>query len=162
MKIRFTIILGFLVFFASIGITVVGASLVYAELVDSLPMTITVDKESYSKGNTISIVGDVGVKDSESLATISIYRPDYKIVTLTHIMPVDGIVSYSFKAGSGNMDVSGEYIIQLKYGVGAFAKVFYFNATEIPVIQMKTIGDDAPFFGIFVYVDNLFSWIIGK
>jgi len=27
---------------------------------------------------------------------------------------------------------------------------------------MKTIGDDAPFFGIFVYLDDLFSWIFGK
>ena len=28
--------------------------------------------------------------------------------------------------------------------------------------RMKTVGDDAPFFGIFVYLDNLFSWIWGK
>ncbi|MGY5149552.1 MAG: hypothetical protein ACW9W3_05765 [Candidatus Nitrosopumilus sp. bin_68KS] len=27
--------------------------------------------------------------------------------------------------------------------------------------RMKTIGDDAPFFGIFVYLDDLFSWIFG-
>ena len=29
-------------------------------------------------------------------------------------------------------------------------------------VQTKTIGDDAPFFGIFVYLDNLISWILGK
>ena len=28
--------------------------------------------------------------------------------------------------------------------------------------KTKTVGDDAPFFGIFVYLDNLLSWIFGK
>ena len=28
--------------------------------------------------------------------------------------------------------------------------------------KMKTVGDDAPFFGIFVYLDSLISWIFGK
>ena len=28
--------------------------------------------------------------------------------------------------------------------------------------RMKTIGDDAPFFGIFAYLDDLISWILGK
>ncbi len=28
--------------------------------------------------------------------------------------------------------------------------------------KIKTVGDDAPFFGIFVYLDNLLSWIFGK
>ena len=32
----------------------------------------------------------------------------------------------------------------------------------VKVEQMKTVGDDAPFFGIFVYLDNLISWIWGK
>jgi len=30
------------------------------------------------------------------------------------------------------------------------------------IIQQKTVGDDAPFFGIFVYLDDLISWILGK
>ena len=29
-------------------------------------------------------------------------------------------------------------------------------------VRTKTVGDDAPFFGIFVYLDNLISWIFGK
>lgn len=29
------------------------------------------------------------------------------------------------------------------------------------VIKTKTVGDDAPFFGIFMYLDELFSWIFG-
>lgn len=28
--------------------------------------------------------------------------------------------------------------------------------------EVKTIGDDAPFFGIFVYLDSLISWMFGK
>ena len=28
--------------------------------------------------------------------------------------------------------------------------------------KTKTAGDDAPFFGIFVYLDNFISWIFGK
>ncbi len=28
--------------------------------------------------------------------------------------------------------------------------------------RMKTVGDDAPFFGLFGYLDNLISWIWGK
>jgi len=28
--------------------------------------------------------------------------------------------------------------------------------------KVKTVGDDAPFFGIFVYIDNFISWIFGK
>ncbi len=28
--------------------------------------------------------------------------------------------------------------------------------------KTKTVGDDAPFFGIFVYLDNLISWVFGK
>ena len=28
--------------------------------------------------------------------------------------------------------------------------------------KTKTVGDDAPFFGIFVYLENLISWILGK
>lgn len=30
------------------------------------------------------------------------------------------------------------------------------------VVKVKTVGDDAPFFGIFVYLDDLISWIFGK
>ncbi len=29
------------------------------------------------------------------------------------------------------------------------------------VVKTKTVGDDAPFFGIFVYLDDLISWIFG-
>lgn len=36
------------------------------------------------------------------------------------------------------------------------------NKIELVPVQTKTIGDDAPFFGIFVYLDNLISWIFGK
>ena len=32
----------------------------------------------------------------------------------------------------------------------------------IKAVKTKTVGDDAPFFGIFVYFDNLISWIFGK
>ncbi|MCH7559867.1 MAG: hypothetical protein IIC67_00605 [Thaumarchaeota archaeon] len=32
----------------------------------------------------------------------------------------------------------------------------------VKIEKMKTAGDDAPFFGIFVYFDNLISWILGK
>ncbi len=32
----------------------------------------------------------------------------------------------------------------------------------VKVEQMNTAGDDAPFFGIFVYLDSLVSWIFGK
>ena len=32
----------------------------------------------------------------------------------------------------------------------------------IKIEKMKTAGDDAPFFGIFEYLDNLISWILGK
>jgi len=28
--------------------------------------------------------------------------------------------------------------------------------------KIKTVGDDAPFFGVFVYLDDLFSWVFGK
>ena len=28
--------------------------------------------------------------------------------------------------------------------------------------KTKTVGDDAPFFGLFVFLDNLISWIFGK
>ena len=35
-------------------------------------------------------------------------------------------------------------------------------APDYSVEKVKTVGDDAPFFGIFVYLDNLFSWILGK
>lgn len=31
-----------------------------------------------------------------------------------------------------------------------------------PAVKVDTTGDDAPFFGIFVYLDNFFSWIFGK
>jgi len=31
----------------------------------------------------------------------------------------------------------------------------------MPSAYVKTVEDDAPFFGIFVYFDNLFSWITG-
>jgi len=29
-------------------------------------------------------------------------------------------------------------------------------------VKTDTVGSDAPFFGIFVYLDNLISWIFGK
>ena len=32
----------------------------------------------------------------------------------------------------------------------------------IELKKTKTIGSDAPFFGIFVYLDNFISWIFGK
>lgn len=32
----------------------------------------------------------------------------------------------------------------------------------IELKKIKTIGSDAPFFGIFVYLDNFISWIFGK
>ena len=30
------------------------------------------------------------------------------------------------------------------------------------VVKVETVGDDAPFFGFFVYLDNLISWIFGR
>jgi len=32
----------------------------------------------------------------------------------------------------------------------------------LKAVKTKTVGDDAPFFDIFVYLDNLISWIFGK
>jgi hypothetical protein len=125
-------------------------------------LTITLDKEIYNTGEIIKISGDTGIKNSDSLATITLLKPDETVVTLIQMMPDDeGIVSYHFKAGSGNMDVSGKYAIKIEHYDVTILKQFSFNVIE-DTIQMKTIGSDAPFFGIFVYIDNLFSWIMGK
>jgi len=159
MKTRFLIIIGFLVLFAS-AVTIVNTNLVYAEPYNStIKLTIELDKEKYKTGETISVVGDVGSTDSESLATITLLRPDGNIVTTISMMPVDGIVSYNFTAGIGNMDVSGLYTIKIEYESintsnhgnqteyvpQSVLKQFSFNVVE-EAIQMKTVGDDAPFF----------------
>jgi len=126
------------------------------------PLAITLDKETYNTGETIKISGNVSIKESESLATITLHKPDETVVTSIQILPnSEGIVSYHFKAGSGNMDVSGKYAIEFQYGSKVILKQFSFNVIE-DKIQIKTIGSDAPFFGIFIHIDNLFSWIMGK
>jgi len=123
------------------------------------PITMTLDQETYKTGEHIKISANVG-KNSESLVIITLFKPDETTVTSTQMMPnYDGSVFYHFKAGSGNMDVSGIYSIKIEHELRSITTVFFYN--DIDVIQIKTVGDDAPFFGIFVYFDNLFSWITG-
>jgi len=164
MKIRLIVILGVLVFFASIGVTVVGASLVYGEErgpdTTGIRLTIELDKDSYKTGDVISMVGNLGEKESEFPAIVTLVRPDGKIVTSISMKPIGDIVAYNFTAGTGNMDVSGTYSFELSHNDQSIFNQFLF--TNLDTIQVKTVGDDAPFFGIFVYVDNLFSWITGK
>ena len=123
---------------------------------------ITLDQETYKIGETIKVSGSMGIKASESLVTITLLKSDKTVVTSTKMLADNnGNVSYQFKAGSGNMDVSGNYFIEIGNQYRGMTQVFFFNATE-DVIQVKTVGDDAPFFGIFVYINNLFSWITGN
>ena len=141
-------------------------------------ITLTLDQETYKIGETIKVSGSMGIKASESLVTITLFKPSETNVTQTQMMldgddgdivkyqpiPVgavvtstqmlaahDGSVSYQFKAGSGNMDVSGIYSIKMEHESTAILREFHFQ-----------VVDDAPFFGIFVYIDNLFSWITGN
>ncbi len=125
-------------------------------------ITMTLDQETYKIGETIKVSGSMGIKDSESLVTITLFKSDDTVVTSTKMLAAnDGSVSYQFKAGSGNMDVSGNYFIEFGNQYRSTTLGFFFNATE-DVMPLKTVGDDAPFFGIFVYIDNLFSWITGN
>lgn len=117
---------------------------------DRYPITMTLDQETYKTGEHIKISANVG-KNSESLVIITLFKPDETTVTSTQMMPnYDGSVFYHFKAGSGNMDVSGIYSIKIEHESSSITRSFSFHAIE-----------DAPFFGIFVYLDNLFSWITG-
>jgi len=113
-------------------------------------ITITLDQETYTTGETIKISGNVNVTELESLATVTLYRPDQNVVTSTLMMPNDnGTVSYQFKAGIGNMNVTGKYTIELEYYNQSVLKSFFF----------KDISDEPPFFGLFEYLENLFSWM---
>ena len=40
--------------------------------------------------------------------------------------------------------------------------VYVEGICQIVKTETKTVGDDAPFFGILVYLDNLISWVFGK
>ena len=124
---------------------------------------LTLNQETYKTGETIKLSANVGVKESDSLATVTLLKPDETIVTSIQIMPNDeGIVSYHFKAGSGNMNVSGQYTIKFQHDGGTVLKLFSFNVIEDRTGISISVDNDPPFFGIFVYMDNLFSWIMGK
>lgn len=143
----------------------------------AIRIELTLNQEIYKTGEIIKLSANVGVKESDSLATVTLLKPDDTVVTSIQIMPDDeGIVSYHFKAGSGNMNVSGNYVFKItyeyantddhdnedKYSTASVLKQFSFNVIEdrsgIPI----PIDYDPSFFGIFVYIDNLFSWIMGK
>lgn len=142
------------------------------------PLTMTLDQETYKTGETIKIFGTITNKDSESLVIITLFKPIKTDVTQTQMILNDedgsivpypsvphgavvtttqmllndnGTVAYQFKAGSGNMDISGIYSIKMEHESTSITREFSFNVVE-----------DAPFFGIFVYIDDLFSWIVGK
>ena len=145
------------------------------------PIAMILDQDGYQTGGTIKIFGTVTKKDSESLVTITIFKPFEPNVNSTQVMmfeddddddgivkyqpfPVgavvtstkmmlneDGSFSYQFKAGSGNMDVSGIYSIEMEHESNSSIREFHFQ-----------VVDDVPFFGIFVYINNLFSWITGN
>jgi len=125
-------------------------------------ITMTLDQETYKIGETIKISGNMGIKASKSLVTITVFKPDGIAVTSTKMLAAnDGGISYQFKAGSGNMDVSGNYSITIENQYRGMSQGFFFNATD-NVMPLKIVGDDVPFFGIFVYINNLFSWITGN
>ena len=116
------------------------------------PITMNLNQEGYQTGETIKIFGTVTNKDSESLVTITLFKPDDTSVTSTKMLLNDnGTLSYQFKAGSGNMDVSGIYSIKMEHESNSIIREFHFQ-----------VVDDASFFGIFVYIDYLFSWITGN
>jgi len=142
-----------------------------------IQLTITLDQETYKTGDTIKLSANVGVKESDSYATVTLFKPNGIVVTSIQIMPNDeGIVSYHFKAGSGNMNVSGPYAfeityeyvlisdhdIQTEYHTQSIMKQFSFNVIEYRTAIPISVYNDPSFFGIFVYLDNLISWIFGK
>ncbi len=61
---------------------------------------------------------------------------------------------------NGNLAISGMNTVE-KYS--EHRPVYVFEGIPNTAIMIdKPSNDDAPFFGIFVYLDELFSWIVGK
>jgi hypothetical protein len=110
-------------------------------------LTVRIDSQSYSIGDTIQITGTVGERRPDAEVLVSIINPDSDEIVFTSV-PVaanntfglsfeasnDGIEDIDANIGSGEMEVSGQYLVTVTYLGGndyeTAGTTFAFDAEE--------------------------------
>ena len=110
--------------------------------------TITTDKNSYSSGETIVIIGEVKDQKSGIPVSITVYAPNNNLISIAQIdIGVDKKFSTKITTGGSLWKAYGTYIINAQYGSSANAieTSFYFDGTtntvgipQIPGTQTLT------------------------
>ena len=113
-------------------------------------------------------------KEYESIVIMDVENPSQKMVGFSE-SPIRGItcgpdtillneqcVSETFGKQQGCTIINGKCMVLEEKEIFCDPGNQLIDGICHGIIQEKSIGDDAPFFGIFVYLDNLISWIFGK
>ena len=102
----------------AILVTAIGTVPVFAQSpLDTVPITVTTDKESYADGETIIISGETRDYISGVQLTISITNPIGNRVALAQIeVGTDKTYSHEITAGGSLWKAAGTYTVKVQYG----------------------------------------------
>jgi predicted secreted protein with PEFG-CTERM motif len=104
----------------AILVAAVGAVPAFAQQVnplDTVPITVTTDQESYADGDTIVISGETKDYISGVQVSVVVTNPIGNVVTVQQIdLGTDKTYSTSITAGGGLWKAAGTYTVKVQYG----------------------------------------------